>query len=61
MALLNLVYRDALFLRPAYRLAWEKLLAGGDPRRACKSMVALWRWRMTAAAKPNSPSHSLSK
>ena len=41
MALLNLVYRDALFPRPAYRLAWEKLLAGGDPRSACKSMVAL--------------------
>jgi hypothetical protein len=41
MALLNLVYRDALFPRAAYRLAWEKLLANGDPRRACKSMVAL--------------------
>jgi hypothetical protein len=41
MALLNLVYRDALFPRPAYRLAWEKLLAAGDPRSACKSMVAL--------------------
>jgi hypothetical protein len=39
--LLNLVYRDALFPRPAYRLAWEKLLAVGDPRRACKSMVSL--------------------
>jgi hypothetical protein len=52
MALLNLVYRDALFPRAAYRLAWEKLLADGDPRRACKSMVALlalaheWRWRL---------------
>src|ERR1700759_3585087 len=41
MALLNLVYRDALFPRPAYRLAWEKLLAECDPRTACKSMVAL--------------------
>jgi hypothetical protein len=41
MALLNLVYRDALFPRPAYRLAWEKLLADCDPRTACKSMVAL--------------------
>ena len=41
MALLNLVYRDALFPLPAYRLAWEKLLADGDPRRACKSMVSL--------------------
>jgi hypothetical protein len=41
MALLNLVYRDALFPRPAYRLAWERLLADCDPRTACKSMVAL--------------------
>ncbi len=41
MALLNLVYRDALFPRPAYRLAWEKLLAEVEPRTACKSMVAL--------------------
>jgi hypothetical protein len=41
MALLNLVYRDALFPLPAYRLAWQKLLADGDPRRACKSMVSL--------------------
>jgi hypothetical protein len=41
MALLNLVYRDALFPRPAYRLAWERLLATGDPRAACKAMVAL--------------------
>ena len=41
MALLNLVYRDALFPRAAYRLAWEKLLTDGDPRRACKAMVAL--------------------
>lgn len=41
MALLNLVYRDALFPRDAYRLAWERLLAAGDPRAACKAMVAL--------------------
>jgi hypothetical protein len=41
MALLNLVYRDALFPRPAYRQAWEKLLAAGDPRAACKTMVSL--------------------
>jgi len=41
MALLNLVYRDALFPRPAYRLAWEKLLATGDQPTACKTMVAL--------------------
>jgi hypothetical protein len=41
MALLNLVYRDALFPRPAYRLAWETLLAMGDPPSACRMMVAL--------------------
>ncbi len=41
MALLNLVYRDALFPRPAYRLAWEGLLAAGDPKAACKTMVSL--------------------
>lgn len=41
MALLNLVYRDALFPRPAYRLAWERLLAAGDPKAACKTMVSL--------------------
>ena len=34
MALLNLVYRDALFPRPAYRLMWERLLAGR--RCACR-------------------------
>jgi hypothetical protein len=41
MALLNLVYRDALFPRPAYRLAWERLMAAGDARTACRTMVAL--------------------
>jgi hypothetical protein len=41
MALLNLVYRDALFPRPPFRLAWERLLAAGDARAACRTMVAL--------------------
>jgi hypothetical protein len=41
MALLNLVYREALFPRPAYRLAWERLLAAGDVRAACRTMVGL--------------------
>jgi hypothetical protein len=41
MALLNLVYRAALFPRPAYRLAWERLLAAGGVRAACKTMVGL--------------------
>jgi len=41
MALLSLVYRDALFPRPPCRLAWERLLAAGDARVACRTMVAL--------------------
>jgi hypothetical protein len=41
MALLHLVYRDALFPRPAYRAAWEKLVAAGDARAACRVMVGL--------------------
>jgi hypothetical protein len=41
MALLNLVYRDALFPRPAYRAAWERLLTAGNPRTACRTMVGL--------------------
>ncbi len=41
MALLNLVYRDALFPRPAYRAAWERLMAARQPRVACRIMVEL--------------------
>ena len=41
MALLNLVYRDALFPRSAYRAAWERLLAQGNARAACRTMVGL--------------------
>ncbi len=41
MALLHLLYRDALFPRPAYRDAWERLLAAGDARTACRIMVGL--------------------
>jgi hypothetical protein len=41
MALLNLIYRDALFPRPAYRAAWERLLAAGNARAACRTMVGL--------------------
>ena len=33
MALLHLVYRDALFPRPAYRAAWERLLDACDNGR----------------------------
>jgi len=40
-ALLNLVYRDQLFPRAAFRRAWEALIAAGPPRHACRTMVAL--------------------
>ncbi|HEY6982098.1 MAG TPA: IS21 family transposase [Reyranella sp.] len=41
MALLNLVYRDQLFPRPAYARAFEAWRSHGDDRRACKLTVAL--------------------
>lgn len=41
MALLNLVYRDQLFLRQAHARAFEALLAGEGDKRACRTMVGL--------------------
>ncbi len=41
MALLNLVYRDQLFPRNAFRRAWEALIAAQSPRNACRIMVGL--------------------
>jgi hypothetical protein len=41
MALLNLVYRDQLFPRPAYRKAFEALCAERGDKRACKVTVEL--------------------
>jgi hypothetical protein len=41
MALLNLVYRDQLFPRPAYGRAFEALRERCDDRPACKIMVEL--------------------
>ncbi len=40
-ALLNLVYRDQLFPRQAFRRTWDALLAAGPPRLACRTMVGL--------------------
>ena len=40
-ALLNLVYRDQLFPRTAYRRAWDRLIEAGPPNAACRIMVAL--------------------
>ncbi|MDH3317894.1 MAG: IS21 family transposase [Gammaproteobacteria bacterium] len=41
MALLNLVYRDQLFPRPAYRRAFETLCIEAGDKRACKATVEL--------------------
>ena len=41
MALLNLVYRDQLFPRPAYRRAFEALCTEVGDKRACKVTVEL--------------------
>ncbi len=39
MALLNLVSRDQLFSRDAYRLAFDRLLDKVPERSACRLMV----------------------
>lgn len=41
MALLNLVYREQLFPRRAYRRAFDALLAADGEKRACRTMVGL--------------------
>lgn len=41
MALLNLVYRDQIFPRRAYALAFDALLAGQGERPACRAMVGI--------------------
>jgi hypothetical protein len=41
MALLNLVYRDQLFSRQAYRCAFDALLANRTEKQACRTMVGL--------------------
>ena len=41
MALLNLVYRDQLFPREAYRVTFDRLCEALPPRTACKTMVEL--------------------
>jgi hypothetical protein len=41
MSLLNLVYREQLFPREAYRRTWEALIARQPARNACRTMVGL--------------------
>ena len=40
-ALLNLIYRDQLFPRDAYRRTWDRLVAAEPARTACRVMVGL--------------------
>jgi hypothetical protein len=40
-ALLNLVYRDQIFPRAAFRNTWDALIAASPPRTACRIMVRL--------------------
>jgi hypothetical protein len=41
MALLNLVYRDQLFPREAFRRSWDVLIDTQSARHACRTMVGL--------------------
>ena len=52
-ALLNLVYRDQLFPRIAFRKAWDALIAAQPPATPVGSWSVCWLWRTNVAAKPN--------
>ena len=41
MALINLIYRDQLFPRRAYRRAFDALLASQSEKQACRTTVGL--------------------
>jgi len=58
MALLNLVYRDALFPRKPYRRCFEKALEQKDECRACRLAVALLALAQRRTARPISPTPS---
>jgi hypothetical protein len=58
MALLHLVYREQLFLRYAYRRAFEALLAGSGQKQACRTIVGLLALAHDRAARLNSPTSS---
>ena len=59
MALLNLVYRDQLFPRPAYKRMFEVLRERCDDRHACKVMVELLMLAHERCARPSWPTCSL--
>ncbi len=51
-ALLNLVYRDQLFPRDAYRRTWDRLVASQPARVAAGSWSGCWRWLTSGRARP---------
>ena len=59
MALANLVYRDQLFPRSAYRRAFETLQERDDDRHACKVTVELLAMLTSGPVKPSLPKPSL--
>jgi hypothetical protein len=57
MALPNLVYRDQLFPRQAYRKASEALRAEVGDKRACQVTSSCWRWRTIGPARRPGAGH----
>jgi len=55
MALLNLVYRDQLFPRQAYRQTFDALLEQLSERQACRIMVELLAMAMSEVARASWP------
>ncbi|EHH04364.1 transposase, partial [Mesorhizobium amorphae CCNWGS0123] len=56
MALLNLIYRDQLFPREAYRRTFDMLIERLPERQACRTPWSSFSpWRMSAAARANWP------
>jgi hypothetical protein len=55
MALLNLVYRDQLFPREAYRRAYEALREALPERQACRIAVDLLALAHDRGWRPSSP------
>ncbi len=56
-ALLNLVYRDQLFPRTAFRYTWDALVAAEPPRIACASWSVYSHSPMSGLARLNWPTN----
>lgn len=53
MALLNLVYRDQLFPRDAFRHAWDRRLPRSRRAMPVAPWSVCWRWRTIAPVRPS--------